>query len=314
MRLDLTFHDGDPDKPAVILIHGLGMDRHFWGDPQACAILGGAASLSLFLSMPPLAQQHGLVSFGVVDPAVRGLWGVLGGAGYSLAAWSQREPLGLVGLAVEELQWVAAEAARRWPGKPLFLVGHSRGGIAARLFLLTAKVGSVHGLVTICTPHHGTKMASLATFLHPVGQVLTRILPAHSSNTVAASLQRVADFLQSPATEELQPDSQCIKLAGSTQPTAVRSLSIGGTDPCLFTMYVLKGKGGWTAVSYSDLLAKVVPDKMLPDELARGCGDGLVSAASAVLPGALHIDFPKNHVATAFHSEMHRTVLEFLAS
>lgn len=314
MKLDLTFHDGDPEKPAVILIHGLGMDRHFWGDPQACAILGGAASLALFLAKPPLAQKQGLVSFGVVDPAVRGLWGVLGDAGYSLAAWSQREPLGPVGLAVEELAWVVAEAIRRWPGKPLFLVGHSRGGIVARLFLLTAKVGSLHGLVTICTPHHGTKMASLATFLHPVGQVLSRILPAHSSNMVAASLQRVADLLQSPATEELQPDSQCIKLAGSTQPLDVRSLSIGGTDPCLFTMYVQKGNGGWRAVSYSDLLAKVVPDKMLPEELARGCGDGLVAAASAVLPGALHLDFPKNHVATAFHSGMHRAVLEFLAS
>ena len=44
----------------------------------------------------------------------------------------------------------------RHPGEPITLVGHSAGGLAARMSLVTRSKGNVTRLITIATPHLGT--------------------------------------------------------------------------------------------------------------------------------------------------------------
>lgn len=45
------------------------------------------------------------------------------------------------------------------PGEPLWLVGHSAGGVLARLFMVRNPGAGVAGLITVATPHAGTEAA-----------------------------------------------------------------------------------------------------------------------------------------------------------
>ncbi len=61
--------------------------------------------------------------------------------------------------------------------EPLTLVGHSAGGLVARLFLLDPKAVPVNGLITIATPHLGTPTADLAYLANasPLGIVFSMV-------------------------------------------------------------------------------------------------------------------------------------------
>ena len=59
--------------------------------------------------------------------------------------------------------------------EPLTLVGHSAGGLVARLFLLDPKTVPVNALITIATPHLGTPTADLAYLAgnSPLGMMMS---------------------------------------------------------------------------------------------------------------------------------------------
>ncbi len=53
-----------------------------------------------------------------------------------------------------------------------------------------------------------------------------------------------------------------------------------------------------------------MPEKVVPEEMKAGYGDGLVSAASSVLPYSdKHYDFHFNHVALLFEREVRSLVI-----
>ena len=150
------FYEGREGLPAVLLIHGLGMNKYFWIDPEECSVLGGLAPLTVFLSGSDAESTGRTISFGTVDPDIEGLWRFLKKAGFSLASWSQSQPLGPIRLAVDELRAFLEKVRSRWPGKTIYIIGHSRGGLIARRFLLDEAAPHIAGLATICTPHSGT--------------------------------------------------------------------------------------------------------------------------------------------------------------
>jgi pimeloyl-ACP methyl ester carboxylesterase len=61
--------------------------------------------------------------------------------------------------------------------EPLTLIGHSAGGLVARLFLLDPKTVPVNGLITIATPHLGTPTADLAYLAgnSPIGMMISLV-------------------------------------------------------------------------------------------------------------------------------------------
>jgi triacylglycerol esterase/lipase EstA (alpha/beta hydrolase family) len=61
--------------------------------------------------------------------------------------------------------------------EPLTLIGHSAGGLVARLFLLDPKTVPVNGLITIATPHLGTPTADLAYLAgnSPIGMMISMV-------------------------------------------------------------------------------------------------------------------------------------------
>jgi len=311
MKLSLKTHTGRPDLPVVVLIHGLGMNNYFWEDPRKCHVLGGLAPLTIFL-FDTAGQPKNAISFGSASPDLRGLWACLEKEGFSLVSWSQQQPLGPIRLAIEELKNVVSYARNNWPDRPLYLIGHSRGGLIAKYFLLEEKADDIAGLVTICSPHSGTGMAKFLRYLKPVGVFLEKIIPNGSRAMLTKSLGRLSTFFQSPALQELVPDAEFIASLQRPLPKKLERLSFGGTSPSLFQLTIRLPAGKCKIIKFPDMLCRAVPSEHFPKELTPGFGDALVSAKSARLSGSRHYDFPNNHVRSAYDRKIHEIIVDFL--
>ena len=312
MKLLLNLHSGKPGMPVILLIHGLGMNNYFWIDPEKCFVLGGLAPLTIFLSDAPEHTKN-TISFGSVDPHIQGLWKRLKSSGYSLASWTQSQPLGPIQIAIAELKTALERIRHKWPGKTIFIIGHSRGGLIARRFLLEETAGDIGGLVTICTPHAGSGMAKFSRYLKPAGLLVEKIIPRQSKAALTKALNRLAAFLQSPAIAELEPESEFIVSMQKKLPEEMCKLTFGGTSPALFQVIVRLPSGEQKTVKFPDFLAGVIPSGHLPRELTPGLGDALVSAESAELSGSKHYNFPDNHVKAAYDNKIHGKILDFLS-
>ncbi|MBW2484203.1 MAG: alpha/beta fold hydrolase [Deltaproteobacteria bacterium] len=311
MKLFLKTHNGKPEMPVIVLIHGLGMNNYFWVNPEKCLVLGGLAPLTIFLSSER-AKTDNTISFGSAEPHIEGLWNCLKREGYSLISWTQSQPLGPVQIAVDELKTSLDRARHKWPGRAIYLVGHSRGGLIARRFLAAENAEDVAGLITICSPHSGTSMAKFSRYLKPAGVLLEKILPTRSKATLTQALSRLSAFFQSPAIAELEPDSDFMASLPKRLPQHIAKLSFGGTNPALFHVIVRLPSDNHKVIKFPDLLAGAIPPGHMPREMTPGLGDALVSADSAYLPGSRHYDVSANHVKAAYDSSIHEVILDFL--
>lgn len=299
--------------PAIVLIHGLGMNNYFWVNPEQCYVLGGLAPLTIFLNSET-EKFDNTISFGSSTRTLESFWDCLCREGFSIVSWTQSQPLGPIQVAVNELQTAVQNLRQEWPGRRIYLVGHSRGGLIARQFLSTENSRDIGGLVTICSPHSGTGMAKFQRYLKPAGSFLEKILPHNAKRTLPKALSRMAIFLQSPAIAELEPGSEFISGLKKNMPEQMSKLSIGGTNPALFYMYLRLPGDHHKVIKFPDLFAEAVPSGHLPKELLLGQGDGLVTAESANLDGSNHFNFSVNHVKAAYDKNIQALILDFLQS
>ncbi|MDQ7786856.1 MAG: hypothetical protein RDU01_04550, partial [Thermodesulfovibrionales bacterium] len=49
VELDIVAYQGEAGKPAILFIHGLGMDKDIWVNPSNSRILGGMFPLKVLL-------------------------------------------------------------------------------------------------------------------------------------------------------------------------------------------------------------------------------------------------------------------------
>ncbi len=121
---------------------------------------------------------------GFVQELERAGWGEGFAAGpgprrYWLVALPYRAPLAEQ---ARVLTWQLADIRRRNPGQPLWLVGHSLGGVVARMALVTGGAAGVERLVTIASPHLGLQAAAALSAMNaatgPVGDFIAAWLPA----------------------------------------------------------------------------------------------------------------------------------------
>ncbi|MEJ2689208.1 MAG: alpha/beta hydrolase [Deltaproteobacteria bacterium] len=270
-------------------------------------MFGGLASLTAFLADKPPDDRTKAIAGGRMETRLIGMAARFAGAGFSVVSWSQAAPLGPVASAVAELIEVITRVTERLPGRPIWLVAHSRGGLIARSFLQTQRQpAELAGCITLGTPHHGTELASLSRYLQPVGVFLRKVFkaPVYKSK-IAVALQRVGNFLSSKAIVELKPGSELIASLDKPVPPQLPLFSCGGTNPGLFTLY-LRTDDTWRRLVFPDFLLRLIPDRKIPPELQTGMGDGLVSAASSKLEKEEHRDFEVNHVQLAFDPRVYR--------
>ena len=95
MKLDIVSYHGSIDKPAIVFIHGLGMDKNIWVNPSESRILGGMFPLKILLDKKNTVEN--------VDK-IQTLFDDLRQRDYSVITWSQRRPAGPIDSAVTELQ------------------------------------------------------------------------------------------------------------------------------------------------------------------------------------------------------------------
>jgi hypothetical protein len=287
MKNEIFYFEGDRAKPLVIFIHGMGMDANMWAKPALARVLGGKYPLSVLIEdKKPKSSFHDLKA-----------------KGYPVVAWSQKRPAGPVCVAVEELSEIVASYESK-SDIGIILVGHSRGGLIARLFSQEHNA-TVRGIITIGTPHKGSSMAKWVIYVSPITTALKTLMDRNDEE-VKSAMHRVLDFLSGDEIKEMLPGSDLLKSLSNKRTPGTCIVSIGGTDPALVKI----GK-----TSLPGILSEIVPEKMLPDEMKKGKGDGLVSAESAVYPGCdEHRNFHAHHAGLIFDRESREYIVDVVTS
>lgn len=289
---DIDIRPGSPELPACVFVHGVGMSKYMWTDPDKARVMGGMLPIRVMLNGYDERET---------------LFHDLMGEGFTVATWSQRRPVGPAREAVEELIEVVGHLGHV-PHHGLIIIGHSRGGLIARAALVEKgfphEREKLRGLITICSPHGGTELSHWAGYVGKMTKPINSMIEApDGQNSVRATIKRILEFLESKGVMELLPGSDFLRSLGPAPPEGAYCLSLGGTNPALITM------PGFFAFPSS--FEKVFPSDLYPEEISAGKGDGLVSAASARLPfGAEHMDFHVNHAAVAVDTEVRQAVMK----
>ncbi|MDH5768993.1 MAG: alpha/beta hydrolase [Nitrospirota bacterium] len=298
MTLDTVIHRGNQDKPAVVFIHGLGMDKDIWVNPSRSRILGGMFPLTSLLNKKTLLKDPSFADE-QTDP-FQTLFDDLVLRDYTTITWSQERPASPIDSVVTELKEVV-KVAKKMGKNGIVLIGHSRGGLIGRKYLLK-KDKSIRSLITISTPHKGSSIAKVAGYLSPLVSVINPFVRGGDKGSFSFSIKRIFDFLKSRALKELLPDSHFFKSLKDGPYDGVYYVSAGGTDPTLFSIYNF---------SIPDIFEKVIPDNLYPEEIKKGKGDGLVSAESSKIPWANeHYNFPLNHAQILFDKGVRDKLVE----
>jgi len=326
MNLDTTLRRGNTDKPALVFIHGLGMDKNIWVNPSKSRVLGGKIPLKIILSKNPPVKDFGLrkkaprkafseFSLGEQPAMIYTLLNDLSQKDFPVITWSQERPSGPIDVAVSELEKII-KTAHTLTKAGIILIGHSRGGLIARKYL-TKQDRSIRGLVTFSSPHKGSSIARLASYLKPIASIMRPLLPGHTKSTLSSTIKHILDFFKSKALQELLPGSSFFQSLKDEPLDWIYYVSAGGTDPGLLSFY----KWSWDPVrenkynrwflkpekffTIPDIFEKVIPDKFYPEEIKKGKGDGLVSEASSKIPWCNeHYSFNLNHAQILFDEKV----------
>ncbi len=287
MKLDIVKNEGDNSKYAVVFIHGLGMDKNIWVDPSKSRILGGMFPLKVILKK---------------YPAVTTLFHDLKKFNYPLITWSQRNPAGEIDTVVRELNEIISIASNMTK-EGIIIVSHSRGGIIARKYLMN-HIAPVRALITISTPHRGSSLAKISKYLSPVASLFFPIVPEGKRNSTRNAIRKILQFLRSKALTELLPDSEFFLSLKDSPSRDIKYFSIGGTNPTLFRLYKM---------SFPDILEKIIPGGLFPDEFRKNKGDGLVTVESSKIEWAKeHRNFPCNHAGILFDKNVRSYILKII--
>lgn len=331
MHLDIQLREGNRKKPAVIFIHGLGMDKDIWVNPLKSRILGGKFPLTTLLSKKPdpmaCTRTGGKTvryrqKFTLGNPPVRmqTLFDDFCKENYPVITWSQQRPAAPIDRAAEELKTIV-RIAQTLTENGIVLVGHSRGGLIGRTYS-EQNDPSIKSLVTIATPHHGSSVAMIAKYISPFVTLISPFFPEKERGSFSFAVRKIIDFLKSEALTELLPESGYYSTLHDKPIGGVSYLTIAGTDPTLFSVYrwrEVERKGTYTEsllvpdelFSIPYIFKKIIQEKTYPEELKEGYGDGLVSESSSTLPWEHeHYTFEQNHAEILFDEVVRDTVLK----
>lgn len=323
MRYDLEIIEGLRDRPAIVFIHGLGMDKRIWVSPDEAKVIAGRFPIHVLLCKKGIceAKRSPKILRGIVigNPycELETVFNDLKGEGYSLIAWSQTRPAAPIDVAVSELRDILMLKSSLLRSG-FILIGHSRGGLVGRRYLHLYNDRRVKALITISTPHHGTVMANFVKYLSPFASLIRPFIPESEQGTVLYILKRLSDFLSSKAVTELLPGSDFMKSLDDKEMDWVKYLSIGGSSPSLLCLNRISKVNDLSMerimieriFSLPDAIENLIPLGFLPEEMRKGKGDGLVSVKSSRLPwSAEHHTFNLNHAEILFSRKVRETLL-----
>lgn len=368
-----------PGKPLIVLLHGLGGDRNDWMNPfqdrnWPYDHKEDPSELDLGVhSKPPVSGLPGIDGKFFLSPRLasnargvegsddRSWWHALQRAGFPVATYSQvpdlmvpfaKGPIAQCKQFMELLQQdVLSQPEHK--GRKVVILGHSRGGLIGRAFLGDAEVKAdtggrfpkVAGLITLSSPHQGSHMALLddkiINFLNGVQKVVPK-LPNDVGNQVINTLKAKIDAYVGAHGDEIEPASPLFRSLQAQEPIrpAVRCISVGGTSPRLFRLYLWtfstdsllpkKSSSGqmefhWRAKATEAKGASPIPDglplkllKLDLDEILPGCGDGLTADSRCHFPASFkveeHLSFPLSHAEELWDPKLQAAIIQRLGT
>ena len=327
-KVDISFIEGKKNRPLVIFIHGLGMDKTIWTDPGRSRILAGRYPLSILLQKKASSQildhkpaGYKKISAGIPPKKLITVFHQLNDMGFNVLAWSQKRPASQVKFAVSELGAIVQEYSD--PARNgIITVGHSRGGLIAKSYALSYP-DNIRTTISIGSPFKGSSLARWADIISKTLSVTAPFFNNAVKGTVKSNIKHVIDFINSRAVKELLPGSEFLDTLMPPVPRRIKSLIIAGSSPTLFNIYSwyidridesnkykLSPK---LLFSFPGSIRKVLPDIIVPDELIKGRGDGLVSVNSATsdLSYKQRI-YPYNHAGLLFSRTVRKNILDFI--
>lgn len=165
----------------------------------------------------PVLFIHGILCNGAVW---RALARRLSAAGFGPLRALDLEPT--TGDIASHAPRIAAEVgalSARSGGAPVSIVAHSMGGLVARAALPHCRAGDIGGLVTIATPHHGSRQARFGP------GVAARQMRRGSEFLVALNALRLPT---PPVTSLFSPDDNLVAPAASPVLPGARNLELRG--------------------------------------------------------------------------------------
>jgi predicted esterase len=236
----------DPSVPLVVLLHGLGGTA---ADMTAPLTSRGAVAFNQAASYP-LYRDEGFrpgppvlpIARFYADPPLAGVtsWrDALNAAGFPTATYTQNG--GTIGVSAAQLVAFASgplSTDARLSGARIAFVGHSRGGVIARSFLvgaaanaaLTAFLGRVVALITLHSPHGGSGLAGAAVTVDALAARLQALIMSSGLPPLGV-LAMLRSFTASPDLPELAPGSAVLATIAAGEPVpGVAYHTFGGTS------------------------------------------------------------------------------------
>jgi pimeloyl-ACP methyl ester carboxylesterase len=332
--------------PLVVLLHGTSGDSNDMANPAVHPgqnferILPGTVVDRGWHKYP----NAGFWSLGTDNHAsVTGWAPFLAEAGFPTLNYSQTGPRDVLVEPVRELRAIldAIDTDGRFAAvrdRSIVLMGHSRGGILARLLLvqLAASGGSmlarIRTCITLHSPNLGSTAALVALELAKVAaswRVLgVPLVPPALAPTALQALDDLVDLIEAeagaPAYTDFALGSLTLAQLAAAEPVpGVSYFTFGGTRPVLLNLR------GWefTADSvvpfnhapafhwrtaYVPFLPLPPPGVLPLPELLEGGGDVLTSALLTLLPFAEHRDNYINHAEALWDDGLKGQVVEIL--
>ena len=209
MQLDITINKGREEKPVIIFIHGLGVDKGFWTDPGKTRVLGGSVLIKSFAAHKPRPRSNKpdhKLTIGTMPETPENIWTDTVKMGFNTICWSQKRPAGPIDIAVKELGYILEYSKELFPGRPIAIIGHSRAGLVARK-LMEKTIPEIKALITIATPHNGSSLSRLGNYISPLAPAIKKLLPKDSHSIASDLIKRTHDLLDGKALKELLPVS-----------------------------------------------------------------------------------------------------------
>lgn len=290
----------------------------------------------------PLNWLDFVTSFSLssLDGSARCWEGLLRAGGHTVINFSQDGPDSRVETPLAQFEQSIVPSIRndvlidQLEGKRVVLLCHSRGGILARAYLAANRETApewIERIITLCSPHQGT-LAPLAKekLAHAVLDLLmlnqNPILSiAGLDDALIWAFDQITGLLsESDGANELLPNNDLFDNLASPQDVPdIEFMTFGGTSVRYSRLYYWRytldsffpNFGDFPDVRYDYEMYPVefpivspmldqIPDSIVDDEQDNGQGDGLVSDASASIPGVPHTSMSINHAEALWDEEL----------
>lgn len=336
----------ETDKPPVVFVHGFRGSGDGWHDsgepePEEEPELKEPEDAGWHWH-PPLLPLRGWHVWSPVQKPFKGLYELLEQHGYPVVSWTQTDSVGEIPGTARELRQVVVFAKELYQADKVILVAHSRGGLVCREYLrLYRDDDDVLALITLGTPHKGTRLSNIDDFVAEIAVELLDRVPQVQASKIAinavvhqllALWEEFVDISQEAEWWDT-PNEYLQELIPASTREDIRYVAIAGTNPDLAECYLLgydlmsfipqlhQPPWRWTRLAWhvatvtEDLGGIPIPQIEGLHETQDGQGDGVIARESAQLDEAdnvVNLDFPASHSLLRHFDAVHTAVLEEL--